>query len=103
MNMRSDMLDIIIVAAQSINDQLAVRIPTELGADTPLFGVDGVLDSVGLVSLVLAAEEAIRDAVGVDVTLADERALSLSRSPFRTIGSLAEYAEQLVERVSVNE
>ncbi len=63
---------------------------------TPLFGESGVLDSVGLVSLVVAVEQAIEDEQGVQVSLADERALSQQNSPYRTVGSLASYAVSLV-------
>jgi hypothetical protein len=41
-------------------------------------------------------EEAIRDKCGVSVTLADERAMSQARSPFRRVSSLADYAAQLI-------
>ncbi len=55
-----------------------------------------MFDSLGLVSLVVAAEESIEDTYGVNISLADERAMSQSKSPFRTIGTLAEYASQLI-------
>lgn len=63
---------------------------------TPLFGEAGVLDSVGLVSLVVAVEERLADELGIDVALADERALSQRNSPYRTVASLAAYAADLV-------
>lgn len=64
--------------------------------DTQLFGADGLLDSVGLVALVVAVEERLADELGIDVSLADERALSQQRSPYRTVSSLAGYAAALV-------
>ena len=70
---------------------------TDLGRETPLLGRDGVLDSLGLVSLVVALEQTVEDAYGVSVSLADERALSERHSPFRTIGTLADYAGRLIE------
>lgn len=68
----------------------------EIDADAALFGEFGLLDSVGLVSLVVAVEQAIEDELGVQVGLADERALSQRVSPYRTIGTLAEYATGLL-------
>ncbi len=65
-------------------------------AATDLFGAEGLLDSVGLVSLAIACEQAIADELGVDIGLADERALSQRASPYRTVGTLAEYAAGLV-------
>ena len=69
----------------------------ELGSETPLFGREGVLDSLGLVALVVAVEQAIEDEYGVSVSLADERALSEGKSPFRTVGALADYAGRLID------
>ena len=69
---------------------------------TELFGRDGVLDSMGLVNLVVALEEVIQERYGVAITLADERAMSRSKSPFRTISSLAEYIAKLLREEGVN-
>lgn len=67
----------------------------EPDADTELFGAEGLLDSIGLVSLVIACEQALDDELGIQVGLADERALSQRVSPYRTVGTLAEYAAGL--------
>ena len=56
-----------------------------------LYGRQGVLDSLGLVSLLAGIELAIEEECGIQITLADERAFSQARSPFRTVASLAEY------------
>lgn len=69
-----------------------------LEAETRLFGKGGLLDSIGIVSLVVAVEQAVEDRFGEAVALADEKALSQSQSPYRTIGSLAEYTAGLMER-----
>jgi D-alanine--poly(phosphoribitol) ligase subunit 2 len=60
-----------------------------------LYGSKGVLDSLGLVSLLAAIELAIEEDSGVQVTLADARAFSQERSPFRTVASLAAYTHGL--------
>ena len=64
--------------------------------DTVLFSDGGVLDSLALVSLIADLEVAVEERLGVPVTLADERAMSRKRSPFRTAGSLAEFVEEVV-------
>jgi acyl carrier protein len=74
--------------------------PPLLGRDTRLFGRDGLFDSLGLVSFVVAVEQSIEDALGVSVSLADERALSQRHSPYRTVQRLAEYASELVRHAS---
>lgn len=67
--------------------------------DTPLYSRGSVLDSIQFVSLIVAIEREIDDAFGVALVLANDSAMSQSRSPFRTVGSLAEYiAQQLGEK-----
>ncbi|ASI89225.1 hypothetical protein [Vibrio mediterranei] len=69
----------------------------EAQAKTKLFGTNGVLDSVGVVFLITELEEKISDEYDVDVTLADEKAMSQVTSPFRNVETLAKYISQLVE------
>jgi acyl carrier protein len=59
--------------------------------ETRLLGSQSVLDSMRLVSLIVTIEREVEDAFGVPLTLADERALSMKASPFRSIQSLADY------------
>jgi acyl carrier protein len=64
--------------------------------DTRLLGSQSVLDSLHLVSLLITIEREVEDTIGVTLTLADERALSMKESPFRTVESLASYIEVLI-------
>ena len=66
----------------------------ELGDETPLFGNDSALDSIGLVTVIAELEAAINDAFGTDLVLADDRAMAMKRSPFRTPARLLEFAAQ---------
>ena len=59
--------------------------------ETRLLGSQSVLDSMQLVSLIITIEREVEDAFGDALTLADERALSMEASPFRSIQSLADY------------
>jgi hypothetical protein len=70
--------------------------PATLGGETRLFGGDSPLDSASLVSLVVEVEQQVNDQLGISILIADDRAMSQTRSPFRTIGSLAEYVQSLV-------
>ena len=71
--------------------------PAEIGPETRLFGKDGLLDSMALVSLVMALEQEITERFGAEIGLADDKALSQKHSPFRTIGSLVSYANGEIE------
>ncbi len=64
--------------------------------ETRLLGSQSVLDSMHLVSLIVTIEREVEDAFGVALTLADERALSMEASPFRSIQSLADYIGPLI-------
>ena len=65
--------------------------------ETRLLGSQSVLDSMHLVSLIVAIEREVEDMFGVALTLADERALSMKESPFRSIQSLADYIGILIK------
>ncbi len=64
-------------------------------ADTLLFGANGVLDSLALVSLIADLETMVEERMGIRVTLADERAMSRNRSPFRTADTLVDYIREM--------
>jgi acyl carrier protein len=96
MKQREKVLQAIYGAVEEANATLPAERRLEKSPETVLFGKDGKLDSLGLVNLIVATEQRIEEAFGVAVTLADERAMSQQHSPFRTIGSLADYAATLL-------
>ena len=61
-----------------------------------LFGGDGLLDSIGLVSFIVEVEERLEDEFNVSVILADEKAMSRRTSPFVRISYLADYILEVV-------
>ncbi len=92
-----EIVELILRTLRELDEQGVVALDgTPVDTQTPLFGEAGVLDSVGLVSLVVAVEQALQDELGIQVSLADERALSQQNSPYRTIESLASYAASMV-------
>jgi len=88
---RDIVVQTIIDVAREMNETLSGKIDVARADEAPLFGKDGVLDSLGLVSFIVALEQAFDESLGVAITLADERAVSQRVSPFRTIGTLADY------------
>lgn len=69
--------------------------PPDLGEQTQLVGPEAVLSSLGLVSLIVDIEQTIEERWGLSLALADERAMSRRHSPFRTVGTLADYIVEL--------
>ena len=96
--------DKIIQTIFAVIDELKQQVPViqqlDKSVDTVLFGQAGQLDSLGLVNLIVATEQKIEEEFGVAMTLADEKALSHESSPFRTIGTLADYISLLLEKSS---
>jgi acyl carrier protein len=76
---------------------------TDLDGSTRLIGRKAVLNSLGLVSLIVDIEQRLSDDYEISVTIADERAMSQEKSPFRTIGTLAEYISLLIKEHRDNE
>ncbi len=73
----------------------AVALPDELTEHTPLIGSGRILDSMGLVNIIVDIETAFLDE-GVELSLTSEAAMSGRISPFRSVGSLCSFiARQL--------
>ena len=81
-------------AVDDLNEILDEDERLEKSPDVALIGTDARLDSLGLVNLIVLVEEKVQQQFGVGITLVDERAMSQSKSPFRTLGSLAEFVEE---------
>jgi len=62
---------------------------------TILFGQNGHLDSMSLVALLMDIEDAFQEQ-GIDISLSDEKAMSLSRSPFKDIPSITQYVHDVI-------
>lgn len=88
---RSALIDLIITCVRDYRATAPGASGDRIGPSTRLFGPEGVLDSIGLVSVVVGVEQQIRDEHRIDVSLMDDRAMSQTRSPFRTPETLADY------------
>jgi acyl carrier protein len=60
-----------------------------------LFGQNGHLDSMALVALLMDIEDAFQEQ-NIDISLSDEKAMSLSRSPFKDIPSITQYIHDVI-------
>jgi acyl carrier protein len=91
MNNPENILAAIYRAVDWINGEFPPNRQLEKRPETRLLGSQSGLTSMQLVSLIVAIEREVEETFGVAVTLADERALSMEASPFRSIQSLADY------------
>jgi len=86
--------EIVLDAVRAANSERAPDAQLDLAPEAPLFGPGSRLDSMGLVVLLVDIEEALH-AEGLDVTLGDEKAVSRTRSPFRSVETLVAYITTL--------
>jgi acyl carrier protein len=93
----SELTQLIIETTRSITEEQNLELAGELSAETRLFGSKGLLDSLALVALVIAVEQAIEDKFGIRIELADDKALSQKNSPYRSIQTLADYSLHQIE------
>jgi hypothetical protein len=84
-------LGVVLHALAAINESKPTDEQFQAEPATPLIGRASVLTSLELVAFILELETRLYEDFGLQITLADDRAFSQSRSPFRTPSSLAEY------------
>ena len=99
MENREKIKSIIFKSVGEINDQLQEQQQLNQSSQTVLFGKNGKLDSLGLVSLIIIIEQNIEDEFDVSITIADEKAMSQKRSPFRTIATLVDYIDMVLKDI----
>ena len=76
---------------EELNDELQADELRHVNEDTVLHGAEGALDSLSLVSLIVQVESLVASELGRTVVLADEKAMSLRNSPYRSVGTLTDF------------
>jgi acyl carrier protein len=95
-----DVKRMVLDSLRDLLSELAAKDGSQIPAvdeSTRLIGKKGILDSLGLVTLIVGIEQKLQDDHDISITIADERALSMERSPFLTVNSLSEYVALLVK------
>ncbi|ASM40710.1 hypothetical protein CSPB12327_05565 [Campylobacter sp. RM12327] len=70
--------------------------------NTQIFGENGALDSLGLVALISAIESEISDKFDINITLANEKAMSMKNSPFLNVKSLSKFICEEIDESNGN-
>lgn len=86
---------LILKSLHTLNDELPDDRKFEVRSDTKLFGVDAVIDSLSIVSLIVDLETTLNVDHGLDITLADDRAINQPVSPFTDVQTLKRYIAEL--------
>jgi acyl carrier protein len=94
---KNDILDAVYAGIDQLNRQNPDSKPIRKAPDTPLYGSESALDSLGLINLIVAVEQRVEQRLRVPITLADDRALSQEVSPFSSVQALVDYIDKLLQ------
>lgn len=93
-----DIDQLILTTVADLRADLALPVLEAAGPETPLLGGGSDLDSMALVNLIADLEGRLQERYGADWILADERAFSRHRSPFRSVGDLRDFIIESVPK-----
>lgn len=94
---RDDINQVVISTFKQVLADSEKTFEGEPAADTMIMGPDSPFDSVDLVTFIVALEQILEDDWDISVILADDRAMSQTESPFKSIGSISNYIELLIK------
>ena len=94
---RSAAKDVVLSSLRELLTQNGDDIPSPFDETVVLVGKESVIDSLGVVSLIVEIEQALETGHDVSVTLASDRAMSERNSPFRSVGVLTDHILTLIE------
>ncbi len=94
---RANLIKLIGETFEQVAEAQGQVVDQQIDETTRLYGKGGYFDSLGLVSVILELEQEINVQMDSTIAIADERAMSQSNSPFRSVGSLADYVLMLLQ------
>lgn len=97
----SQLLNLVLDVIKEVGEDQENQALIDATEETLLFGKN--LDSMGIVFLVTDLEERISDDLEVEITLADERAMSQRTSPFRSVKTLTKYTQTLIDEAQAEQ
>lgn len=97
---RSQAYEIVVASLNEVFVQNGMPAAENITEETVLVGKDAVLDSLGVVSLIVEVEQRVESGHNVSVTLANDKAMSQKNSPFRTVGVLTDHVVAMVAQES---
>lgn len=93
---KSEIIALIYDAIDEINEEREGVSLLKKSPNTVFLASEGGLDSLGLVSLIVATEERIADVLEIELTIADAKAMSRKNSPFKNVDTLSDYILDLL-------
>lgn len=88
---------IIFDSLKEFNEGMSEEGALEISNDTVLLGVNGKLDSLDFITLIVIIEDNISDKLGKNITIVGEEAFSKKHYPFKNVNALTEFIVELLE------
>ena len=93
---RNSISKIVLETLRELGEDIGKSELTTANEATRLFGAQNTLDSMNLVNFIADIEERISDDFEIDITLANQSAMSRTHSPFRHVSSCIDYIIELI-------
>jgi acyl carrier protein len=97
---RDQAYNIVLASLREVFEQGGMNAPATLTEETVLVGNEAVLDSIGVVQLIVEVEQRVEGEHGVSITLANDKAMSQRNSPFRSVGVLTDHVVATAQEVA---
>ncbi len=97
---RNDAYAIVVESLNEVFAQEGAPAPAAITDETVLVGPDAVLDSLGVVQLIVEVEQRVEQVHSISITLANDKAMSQKNSPFRTVGVLTDHVVATAQEVA---
>jgi acyl carrier protein len=94
---KENILEVIYKAVDKINETQPHDEKLEKSVDTILFGGGSKLDSLAFINFIVEVEQRISEKFDSVISLANDTAIAQTNSPFRSLGSLADYINSLLK------
>lgn len=95
---RNDIANIVLETLHDLGEDIDNSDLTAADEATRLFGARSPLDSMNLVNFIADVEERLSDDFQIDITLANQSAMSRTHSPFRRVSSCIDYIMELINK-----
>lgn len=95
--MKAKIMNLLREIIAELNEELQYDSLNNVNEDTTIFGGDEGIDSLSLAFLISQIEIRVDEELGHQIVLADEKAMSMRNSPYRTVGTLIDFILERME------